>query len=64
HGYDPTWYRESMFRANIGIRDGVISKIARKRDIKAERVIDARGQRGHTRYCGYPPPHRFLHNLE
>lgn len=31
------------FRANIGIKDGIISKITRKSDIKAERVIDARG---------------------
>ncbi|MEM2893908.1 MAG: D-aminoacylase [Candidatus Bathyarchaeia archaeon] len=32
------------FRANIGIKNGIISKITRKEDIKAERVIDARGK--------------------
>jgi N-acyl-D-aspartate/D-glutamate deacylase len=31
------------FRANIGIENGVISRITRKDDLEAEKVIDARG---------------------
>ncbi len=31
------------FRANIGVKDGVISKITRSDDIEAERIVDVRG---------------------